>query len=149
MYSECLSVCDPEKMSAGECNEVGWLLATSEVRALRDVPRALEFAEAAVRREPDNRRYVNTLGAACYYAGRWDDARVNMLRCLELDAPNACDLFFLAMACWQLDQKDDARQWFNEAVARLHRNHQTQAAAARFRTEAESLLGIETGHDDR
>jgi tetratricopeptide (TPR) repeat protein len=139
--SDCLASCDAGEMSASDLNGVAWLLATTDVAALRDLQRALPFAEAAVRQQPNNRDYLNTLGAAYYYAGRWGGARTKLLQCLRLDAPNAYDLFFLAMTCWQLGEKAEARQWYDQGAAWIEREHQTDGEIIRFRGEAERLLG--------
>ncbi|HVA50795.1 MAG TPA: hypothetical protein VNH11_30910 [Pirellulales bacterium] len=139
--AECLASCDAERIAPGDCNSIGWFLATTDVPALRDAGRSLYFAEAAVRRSPD-RRSINTLGAACYYAGRWDDARRNLLRCLELDAPHGFDLFLLAMTFWQLGEKEQARQWFDRGASWRPRCFEVDHDVTPFRREAERLLGI-------
>jgi hypothetical protein len=55
---------------------------------------------------------------------------------------DACDFFFLAMAHWQLGQKEEARNWFDKAVEWMDMNHSKNEELRRFRTEAAELLGI-------
>ena len=56
------------------------------------------------------------------------------------------DFFFLAMAHWQLDQKDQAREWYAKAVEWMNQNQPDDEEFTRFRAEAAALLGI--GRDE-
>ena len=73
------------------------------------------YAVLAMPREGND---VNTLGIAHYRAGHWKQAIATLARSMELQkgAFEAFDSFFLAMAYWQLGEKDKARQWYDRAV---------------------------------
>jgi Flp pilus assembly protein TadD len=54
--------------------------------------------------------------------------------------------FFLAMAYWQIGEKDRARQAYEQAVQWMDRNSPRNKELRRFRAEAAELLKI---NDDR
>jgi hypothetical protein len=61
------------------------------------------------------------------------------------------DTFFLAMAHWQLGEKDKARRWYDRAVKWLDKNKDQVAGAGgnlrelnQFHAEAAVLLGIKS-----
>jgi hypothetical protein len=53
------------------------------------------------------------------------------------------DWFFLAMAKWRLNEKDEARKWFRKAVGWMEKNQPKNEELRRFRVEAGALLGLE------
>ena len=55
---------------------------------------------------------------------------------------NSFDDFFLAMAYWQLGDKEQARKWYGQAVAWMKKNRPQDEELCRFRAEAAVLLGI-------
>jgi hypothetical protein len=54
------------------------------------------------------------------------------------------DTFFLAMAHWQLGDKEEARRWYYQAVAWMEKYSPMDEDLRRFRPEAAALLGIKT-----
>ena len=52
------------------------------------------------------------------------------------------DWFFLAMAHWQLDSRDEARKWYDQAVVWMDKNQAKTEELRQFRAEAEELMGI-------
>ena len=62
-----------------------------------------------------------TLALAEYRAGHWAEsiaaAERSTARTKGAGAANAANGFFLAMALWQKGDKDEARKWFDKAVA--------------------------------
>jgi hypothetical protein len=50
--------------------------------------------------------------------------------------------FFLAMAHWQLGETEEARRWYDRAVAWMDKNLTQDDELKRFRAEAEALMGI-------
>ena len=70
-------------------------------------------------------------------------AAVEMLRKgMELDRSESPGIWlFLAMAHWQLEHKEEARQWYDKAAAYLEKNKPFEYEC-RFRAEAAELLGI-------
>ena len=53
---------------------------------------------------------------------------------------DSADWFFLAMAHWQLGEKDKARQWYDRAVEWMDKNEPMNEELRRFRNEAEELI---------
>ena len=122
-------------------NTLAWLLGTHLYPDLRDPTRAVELAREAVRLSPWNGRYIRTLGFAQYSAGDWQNAITTLNKSAELQGGgNGYDWFFLAMPHWQIDQKDEARTWYDKAVEWMDENQRTDESLLRFRAEAEELL---------
>ncbi len=55
---------------------------------------------------------------------------------------NSFDWFFLAMAQWNLGEKEEARKWYDQAVEWMETKQPDDKELARFRAEAAELLGI-------
>ena len=47
---------------------------------------------------------------------------------------------YLAMACWQTGDKEQARRWYTKAVLRLEKNQAKDEEFDRLRAEASALL---------
>ncbi len=56
-------------------------------------------------------------------------------------AANAANGFFLAMALWQKGDKDEARKWFDKAVACTKEKDPKDVELRQFWAEAADLLG--------
>jgi WD40 repeat protein/serine/threonine protein kinase/Tfp pilus assembly protein PilF len=128
-------------------NNLAWHLATCPDPKFRDVDRALELAKKAVELAPQSCENWNTLGVAQYRAGQWMDAiesleKSEQLRPGEYFSFNA---FFLGLAHWQLDEKDEARKWYDQAVEWMEKNKPNDPELVRFRAEAEELVKKESG----
>jgi serine/threonine protein kinase len=122
---------------------LAWLLATCPDPQRRDAKRAVEVVKTLVERAPQEGSYRSTLGAAYFGTGDYPAA----VRALEeaVRLPNGqtgVALYFLAMAHWQLGQKDLARNCYNRAVTEAERRKARSAETRRLRVEAEKLLGI-------
>jgi len=101
-------------------NNVAWLLATNPDTRLRDPHRAVELAKKAVELAPMQGMFWNTLGAAHYRTGEWKAAIAALEKSIELrSGGDAFDWFFLAMAHWQIGDKDRAQKWYDQAVGCL------------------------------
>ena len=128
---------------ANTLNDLAWLLATDPDPTLRDPARALSLAEEAVRFSSDHDASWNTLGVARYRAGDWAGA-IEALERSVISAPGglgtAFDHYFLAMAWFQLQHEDQAREWLERGVAWSARHRPGHLALERFRQEAESLM---------
>jgi Flp pilus assembly protein TadD len=132
-------------------NNLAWWLATSA--QARQVPagRAVQLAQRAVELAPSERRMWHTLGVARYREGEWRAAVEALRKTIELNTAgdNAADWFFLAMARWQLGEREEARRWYGRAVDWMNENEHELAKdkirhpeLIRFRTEAAELLKI-------
>jgi eukaryotic-like serine/threonine-protein kinase len=129
-------------------NNAAWFLATAEVAAHRDPALAIELAKKAVESDPKSSYYHNTLGVARYRAGDWKQAIAELEQSMSLGkSGDSNDWFFLAMAHWQLGQKQEARKWYDQAAAWMEKNQPKNDELSRFQAEAKQLLGIEKKED--
>ncbi len=124
------------------------LLATCPDARLRDPKRAVELAKDAVELAPRSARSWQALGLARYRTGAWKDSIAALEKSIELredvreDAGNSFQWFFLAMAHWQVGDKEQARKWYDRAVDWVDKNQPADAQLRRFRAEAAELLGL-------
>ena len=122
---------------------MAWLLTTCPDRSVWNPDRAIEYATKAVAIAPKEGMYWNTLGVAQYRAGQFNEAITTLTKSMELrSGGDAFDWFFLAMAQWQLNNKDEARTWYDKAVEWTEKNKPGDEELLRFRAEAAELLEI-------
>jgi tetratricopeptide (TPR) repeat protein len=141
-------VIELEPKHALRLNELAWLLATCPEAKYRDPKWAVELAKRAVELKPQEGNYWNTLGVAHYRAGSWKDAVAGLDRSMALrKGGDAYDWFFLAMAHWKLDDKDEAARWYKLAVEWMERKKATSAMMRQVRAEAAELLAVENKKD--
>lgn len=87
----------------------------------------------------------NTLGAARYRARDWNAAIEALKKSMELrQGGNSFDWFFLAMAHWQRGDKEQARNWYDQAVQWMEKHRPQDEELRRLRAEAAELLGKPT-----
>src|SRR5262249_50472820 len=124
-------------------NNLAWLFTNCPDPKFRDTGKAVRFAQKAVELSPTNGSYWNTLGAAHYRAGDWKLAVEALNKSMSLrKGGNSHDWFFLAMAHWQLGEKEDAHKWFDQGVQWMEKNDPKNEDLRRFRGETEELLGV-------
>ena len=138
---------DPNYSLAHSC--LAWLLTNCRDAKLRDVSGGLEAARKAVEVAPQSSLAWQVLGWARYRAGDWK-ASIEALEksCALQHDPTGGDAFqwfFLAMAHWQLGEKDKAREWYDKAVKWTEASEKDNADLIRFRAEAEELMKKEPG----
>jgi tetratricopeptide (TPR) repeat protein len=131
-------------------NLLAWFLATCPDPQFRDADRAVVVAQKVVERVPHYVGYRLTLGAAHYGRGDYRNA----LRALEkvvglpnqatqVNDPGASSVrFYLALAAWQLGEQEQARRWYDQAVAWLRNNELQVETTRRIRSAAETALAI-------
>jgi hypothetical protein len=126
-------------------NDLAWLLATCPEPELCVAAGALASAKRAIELAPNEGGYWNTLGVAHYRAGDWKAALQALNKSNELLKGNelSFNAFFIAMAHWQMGNKDEARTWFDRAVDWMVQHKPNDRELQRFRSEAEALLKIE------
>ena len=124
-------------------NNLGWLLATCAQESLREPEQAVASAKRAVELAPDEGTYWNTLGVA-YYRNRNLAAAMNALvRSMELrHEGDSFDWYFVAMIHAQQDRLDEARQWYDRAVAWHTESQAGNEELQRFRMETAQVLGL-------
>ena len=118
-------------------------LATDPAPTRRDHSRAVSLAKEAVELKPQEGNYRNTLGAAQYRAGDSKAAIAALEESMKRrKGGDSGDWFFLAMAHWQLGEKDKAREWYERAVQWMDKIQPTNEELRRFRAEAAELLEL-------
>jgi Flp pilus assembly protein TadD len=110
---------------------------------LRDPRRAVEAAKKAVELAPKQVSHWQTLAWAEYRAGNSKTAVAAMKKARELGSDGcSSEWFLLAMAHWQLGDKDQARKWYDQAVQWMDKNEHNGEELRCFRSEAAELLGL-------
>jgi eukaryotic-like serine/threonine-protein kinase len=129
-------------------HRLAWLLATCPDAKVRDPGRAVELARKAVQLEPKQGFYWQTLGYAEYRAGNWKSAIAALEKVKALGSPgDSLEWYPLAMAHWRLGHKEEARTWYDQAVAWMEKNQPKNEELRRLQAEAAELLGIEKKKD--
>jgi tetratricopeptide (TPR) repeat protein len=130
-------------------NDAAWFLATGADPKFRDPKLAVELARKAVELAPRQGMFWNTLGVAHYRVGKWKDGIAALKKSDELIKGEmfSFNAFFLAMAHWRLDEKDEARKWYDQAAAWMEKNKPQDEELQRFREEATELLGVKGKKD--
>jgi len=120
------------------------LLATCPDRSLQDPKRAVELAEDAVELAPRSGGSWQVLGWARYRTGARKDSIAALEKSIELreDGGDSFQWFFLAMAHWQVGNKEQALNWYDRAVEWADKNQPADAQLRHFRGEATELLGL-------
>jgi serine/threonine protein kinase/WD40 repeat protein len=133
---------DPK--SADTHNALAWLLATCPELKLRDPKRAVMLATKAVELTPTEGNHWNTLGVSQYRSGEWKTAAASLEKSNELlkGSELSFNAYFLAMAHWQLGNKDEARKWNHRAVEWMKKHKPNDEELGRFKIEAEKLLEL-------
>jgi eukaryotic-like serine/threonine-protein kinase len=146
--SQGLKAVELDPQNAVSHNNMAWHLATCPNAKFRDPRRAVQLAKKAVELAPNKGMYCNTLGAAHYRASDWQAAVNTLNKSMELrNGGDSYDWFFLAMAHWQLSNKDEARKLYDRAVQWMDENDAKNEELRRFRAEAAELLEIEIKKD--
>jgi tetratricopeptide (TPR) repeat protein len=120
-----------------------WALSTAADVAERDPIKAVKLAQLAIELHPHFAKIWNNLGVAQYRAGNWQ-AAVETLEKADsmLPAGDREHRMFLAMAHWQLGDKDKAHARYAQGAAWIALHGKGSEAQGRFRAEAEQLLEI-------
>jgi tetratricopeptide (TPR) repeat protein len=126
-------------------HNLAWILANTSDSQVRNLPRALELAHEALALDPKSANSWQILGRVCYRKGDWKASISALTRSVDLSVAGAeaDQAFFLAMAHWQLGEREKAREWYDTAVRWMEKNQPENAELRRFRAEAAPLLGIE------
>jgi len=130
-------------------NELAWALATHTEPARRDLGRAVSMAREAVELMPQEGGICNTLGTALYRAGRWEDAIKTLERADQLSGGKhfGFNAFFIAMAHWQMGNKEEASRWYDRAALWMDKDQPKNEELRRFRAEAAALMKVKQKKD--
>ena len=126
------------------------LCATCPAPEFRDPERAGQRARQPTELGRENGRWWHLLGVAQYQTCKYREAVASLNQSIQLrSGGDSFDRLFLAMAHWQLGDKEKARERYDQAVdyienrgRRLSRDF-TPLDLLRFRSEAEELLGVD------
>jgi tetratricopeptide (TPR) repeat protein len=125
--------------------------ATCPDKQFRNPVKAVELAQEALENVKKSRPYNpraeadgwRTLGAAQYRAGASQAAVAAFEQAGKFPTgTGSFDQFFLAMAHWQLGQKDQARSWNDKGIKWMEKNRPRDEQLKRLRAETAALLGI-------
>ena len=98
-------------------NRLAWGLAFSPDRQALDAKQAVELARKATEIAPGEGLFWNTLGAAYFRAGNWQECIKTLQKSMQLrKGGDGFDWLFLAMASHHLGMPNEANQWLNKAV---------------------------------
>jgi serine/threonine protein kinase/Tfp pilus assembly protein PilF len=124
-------------------NNLAWFLATCPDKRFRNPGQALALAKGVVEQAPQVGIAWNTLGVAYYRNGDWRAAVSALTKSMELrKGGDGLDWFFLAMAHWQLGERDSALKTYHRAVEWMTRASRSDDELCRFRDEAAEVLGL-------
>jgi hypothetical protein len=134
------------KALAQQLNNEAWRLVTGPLEQRDPNKRALRLIRQALKHDPDNPLYLNTLGVVQYRNGLYKEALATLQKSLATGKgqSDAFDLFFLAMCHAKLDDRARAKEDFDRAVKwvesrkNLPAQHVEELKA--FRAEAEQVL---------
>jgi len=102
----------------------------------------LVHARKAVELGEKDANTYGTLALAEYRSGHYAESLAASKRSMELRKGNgAYNWFFQAMAHWQKGDKDEARKWFDKAVAWTTEKGPKNAELRQFWAEAAELFG--------
>jgi len=125
---------------------LAWFLVNCPDATYRNPKRAVELAKQAVTWAPQDGTAWYWLGITAYRAGHWKEAITALDKAMELlKQSDGSDRLFLAMAYWQLGDKQKARQWYDQAAAWMEKN-KSPSVVRDLRSEAAALLGIQEQH---
>jgi uncharacterized protein HemY len=116
--------------------------------AQRDPARALTLIEKAIKLQPENALFLNTLGVVQYRNGQYKDAVATLEKSLAAGKgqSDAFDLFFLAMCHQQLGDPAKAKGCYDRAVDWCDKHKQLSPQQRQelegFRAEAEAALRL-------
>jgi tetratricopeptide (TPR) repeat protein len=117
-------------------------LALCRLPHVGDPDRAIALANRVLERSPRDGNAWITLGVALYRAGQWREAVAALEKAATLRAgEDGLRGFALAMAHWQLGDKDKAAQWYERAVGWMEKTRADGRHLRRVRAEAAALLG--------
>jgi tetratricopeptide (TPR) repeat protein len=121
---------------------LAWILSTAPDPQNRNPHEAVLLAEHAVRLTPTSADTRSILGVSRYRAGDYRAAITDLGKAEELGHRQdfGVNAVFIAMARWQLGERDEARRWYEKAVEWM-KTKPNDDELRRFRSEAAVLLG--------
>jgi tetratricopeptide (TPR) repeat protein len=130
---------EKEPLNPTELNNLGTQLIASSDPEFRYANWAVGFAQRAVDLRPGKAMFWRTLGMAHHRAGDWQAAALALERAQDLGYLDGAGQFCLAMARWQLGDRDEALRWYHEGVAWIQ-DHSGDSLARSFYDEAAASM---------
>jgi serine/threonine protein kinase/tetratricopeptide (TPR) repeat protein len=127
---------------ASTCNNLALLLVWEQDPPYAEVDRAVELANRAVELARQGGNRWRTLGWAQFRAGRWWESLLAIEQARKLNTRFGADHFFEAIACWQLGEKDLAREHYRTGIEWLQQQANPAKQTLRLRDDAATMLGI-------
>jgi tetratricopeptide (TPR) repeat protein len=127
-------------------SRISWILTLSPDAEFRNPRRAVELSERAVNLEPAVDSWWNALALAHYRAGDWKAAIAAADKAISLDKEEddrGFDWLLQAMAHWQLGDKDEARNLYDQAAKWIENYKAGDIVLRHFQDEAAELLDID------
>jgi tetratricopeptide (TPR) repeat protein len=123
-------------------NSIAWSLAANSLCQPSHAACAVNLMERALKLQPDESSYWNTMGVAHY---RNNDFRmaIEALQKSESLEPGKYyfdNAVFLAMSYWRMGEQTVARQWLSDAIRAFERQSSPTDELRRFRQDAENLV---------
>jgi tetratricopeptide (TPR) repeat protein len=132
-----------QALVAQALNNLAWQEATCPDLSLRNPREAVKHARRATVIQPEDGNYWNTLGAAHYRAGEWEDAKAALMRSMALRRnADSFDWFFLSLVELKMGKAAEARRWYDQAVEWFSQSSPQNEELYRFQVEAALELGL-------
>ncbi|HZW30391.1 MAG TPA: tetratricopeptide repeat protein, partial [Isosphaeraceae bacterium] len=123
-------------------NSLAWALVLPPKRPQRDYDEGLVHARKAAELAPKEANHLGTLALAEYRSGHWAESIAASHRAMALrSGGNAYDWFLLALAHGQKGENNQARTWFDKAVALMKEKALKDKEVLQLWAEAAALLG--------
>ncbi len=130
-------------IQAQALNNLAWLETTCPDPSFWNPRDAVQLARRATALQPEEGNFWNTLGAAHFRAGEWDDARTILTRSMAIrSGGDSFDWFFLALVEMKRGKPADARDWYDRAVAWYRQRAPRNEELYRFQVESALALGL-------
>jgi serine/threonine protein kinase len=128
----------PEQLQAW-----AWLLLTCPAPELRNLSQARQLVDVLEQQGKTAETWL-LHGVMQYRAGKWDNSKAALEICLDLRPHgDGRAWFYLAMACWQLADREKAREHYQAALTWVHKNRPGNLDLKRLRAEVDTLLAKE------
>ena len=136
---------DPAQTRFRRCTSNNWAWTSGALPknpASASTTQGLVHARKAVELAKKGANYYNTLALAEYCSGHLAESLAASEQSMKLrKGLYAYDWFFVAMARWRKGDKDEARKWFDKAVAWTKEKDPKNVELRQFWAEAAELLG--------
>jgi len=143
-YAKALALREKLDKEPDDLHSLAWFLTNCADEEFRDAKRAIQVADEARKKAPENARYWHTLGRAQYRDDKFDEClkSLHVAEDLRGESKHASDRFVMAMAHWKKNEEAEAKANFARAVMIMDDNCPGNIELRRLRREAAELLGI-------